>query len=82
MRIADQTNVCPLRISDAVFRQINSRSIESFLLDTDLNLYGSELRLDFVARLRDEKRFDSADALVAQIRTDVARARDLLTMYF
>ena len=40
-------------------------------------------RLDgFVARLRDEKRFDSADALVAQIRTDVARARDLLTMYF
>ena len=44
--------------------------------------YGSELRLDFVARLRDEKRFDSADALVAQIRTDVARARDLLTMYF
>lgn len=57
-------------------------SIESFLLDTDLNLYGSELRLDFVARLRDEKRFDSADALVAQIRTDVARARDLLTMYF
>jgi len=35
-----------------------------------------------VARLRDEKRFDSADALVAQIRTDVARARDLLTMYF
>ena len=65
-----------------MFRQINSRSIESFLLDTDLNLYGSELRLDFVARLRDEKRFDSADALVAQIRTDVARARDLLTMYF
>ena len=57
-------------------------SIESFLLDTDLNLYGSELRLDFVARLRDEKRFESADALVAQIRTDVARARDLLTMYF
>ena len=33
MRIADQTNVCPLRISDAVFRQINSRSIESFLLN-------------------------------------------------
>ena len=57
-------------------------SIESFLLDTDLNLYGNELRLDFVARLRDEKRFESADALVAQIRTDVARARDLLTMYF
>ena len=57
-------------------------SIESFLLDTDLNLYGNELRLDFVARLRDEKRFASADALVAQIRTDVARARDLLTMYF
>jgi riboflavin kinase / FMN adenylyltransferase len=49
--------------------------IEAFLLDFDGDLYGSRLRLEFLKRLRGEKRFDSVDALVAQMELDVEQAR-------
>jgi riboflavin kinase/FMN adenylyltransferase len=44
----------------------------------DADLYGAAIRLAFLARLRDERRFPSVDALRAQIQADVARARDVL----
>jgi riboflavin kinase/FMN adenylyltransferase len=53
-------------------------TVEAHLLDTDLDLYGSRLRLSFVARLRGEERFPSAEALVAQIREDIAATRRAL----
>jgi riboflavin kinase/FMN adenylyltransferase len=46
--------------------------VEAFLLDFEDELYGRELRLDFLQRLRGEKRFDSVDALVEQMHRDVA----------
>jgi riboflavin kinase/FMN adenylyltransferase len=49
--------------------------IEAYLLDADVDLYGSELRLDFLARLRGERRFDSAQALIDQMALDVAQVR-------
>jgi riboflavin kinase/FMN adenylyltransferase len=49
--------------------------IEAYLLDFDGDLYGHELRLDFLARLRGERRFDSAEALVEQMHRDVEDAR-------
>jgi riboflavin kinase/FMN adenylyltransferase len=49
--------------------------IEAYLLDFDGDLYGHELRLDFLARLRGERRFDSAEALVEQMHRDVGEAR-------
>jgi riboflavin kinase/FMN adenylyltransferase len=52
--------------------------VEAHLLDRDEDLYGRLLRLDFVARLRGERRFDTAEALVEQMRIDVARTRQLL----
>lgn len=51
------------------------RTIEAHLLDYDGDLYGKELDLRFVERLRGEQRFESIDALVAQIRSDVDQAR-------
>jgi len=51
--------------------------IEAYLLDTDVELYGRMLRIDFLARLRGERRFDSVDALVEQMRMDVERTREL-----
>jgi riboflavin kinase/FMN adenylyltransferase len=45
--------------------------VEAFLLDFEGDLYGRELRLDFLDRIRGERRFESADALVEQIRRDV-----------
>jgi riboflavin kinase/FMN adenylyltransferase len=45
--------------------------VESFLLDFEGDLYGRELRLDFLERIRGERRFDSAEALVEQMHRDV-----------
>ena len=46
--------------------------VEAYLLDFEGDIYGRELRLAFLARIRGERRFDSAEALVAQIQHDVA----------
>jgi riboflavin kinase/FMN adenylyltransferase len=51
--------------------------IESYLIDHDQDLYGRSLRLAFIAKLRGEKRFESADELVAQMHRDVEEAREL-----
>ncbi len=54
------------------------RSIEVHLFDLDRDLYGRTLRVEFVTRLRDERRFDGPDALRAQIGQDVDAARAAL----
>lgn len=53
-------------------------SIEAFLFDFEGDLYGREIRVYFIERLRDERRFPDPQALVAQIAADVARAREIL----
>lgn len=53
--------------------------VEAHLLDFDRDIYGQVLTLDFVARLRGEQKFSSVEALIAQISTDVAYGRQLLT---
>lgn len=52
--------------------------LEAHLLDFEGDLYGADLRVEFVARLRAERRFDGPHELVAQIRQDVAQARRVL----
>jgi riboflavin kinase/FMN adenylyltransferase len=52
--------------------------IEAYLLDFEGDLYGKQLTLEFHARLRGERRFESAEALVAQMHDDVARTRELI----
>ncbi|HYC82535.1 MAG TPA: bifunctional riboflavin kinase/FAD synthetase [Solirubrobacterales bacterium] len=49
--------------------------IETYLIDRDEDLYGQNLRVAFVERLRGEERFDSAEALIEQMRRDVEDAR-------
>ena len=50
------------------------RTVESFIINFDENIYGEEVRLSFVERLRAEAKFSSVDDLVAQIRQDVGNA--------
>ena len=52
--------------------------LEAHLLDFDGDLYDEHVKVRFVARLRDEVRFDSVEALVEQIQRDVDQARELL----
>jgi len=52
--------------------------LEAHLLDFDGGLYGETCAVSFLARLRDEERFDSVEDLVAQIGADVERARQIL----
>ncbi|MCB0870353.1 MAG: bifunctional riboflavin kinase/FAD synthetase [Solirubrobacterales bacterium] len=49
--------------------------IETHILDEDVDLYGKVLRVAFVERLRGEKRFDSADDLIAEMKRDVEKTR-------
>jgi riboflavin kinase / FMN adenylyltransferase len=51
--------------------------VEAYLLDFDGDLYGGRLRLDFLSRLRGERRFGSAEELVRQMRLDVERTREI-----
>jgi riboflavin kinase/FMN adenylyltransferase len=49
--------------------------IETYLIDRDEDLYGANLRVAFVERLRGEKRFASVEELIAQMRIDVEDAK-------
>jgi len=51
--------------------------VEAYLLNFEGDLYGRELRLDFLERLRGERRFDTVEALVEQMHRDVGDARRL-----
>jgi riboflavin kinase/FMN adenylyltransferase len=52
--------------------------VEAYLIDRDVDLYGSRLAVQFVQRLRGERRFESADALVEQMRADVEETRQIV----
>lgn len=52
--------------------------LEAHLLDGGDDLYGEQARVEFVARLRDELKFDAVDDLIEQMGRDCARARELL----
>jgi riboflavin kinase/FMN adenylyltransferase len=53
--------------------------LEVHVFDFAGDLYGREIEVEFVAKLRDEVKFDSLDALIAQMKVDAAQARELLS---
>ena len=74
-----ESHVCALSIgTNPTFKGNGALSIEAHLLDFDADLYGRRLRLEVVHRLRDERRFESSAALVAQIRADLAETRKMM----
>jgi len=52
--------------------------LEAHLFDFDADLYGQELEVEFIARLRDELTFPSMDAMVQQMHLDAAAARRIV----
>jgi riboflavin kinase/FMN adenylyltransferase len=54
------------------------RTIESYIFDFRGDLYGQPVRLFFVKRIREEKKFPSSDLLVEQMKEDVLNAKEIL----
>ena len=83
LRRLDTGETFPAAISvgtNPTFTGVRERRVESYVLDrTDLELYGVEVEVGFVERLRGMVAFDSVDSLVEQMKADVDRARELLT---
>lgn len=59
----------------------DARTIETHILDFDEDIYGLDLRVTFCARLRDERRFDSREALREQLTIDCQKASEILVAY-
>jgi riboflavin kinase/FMN adenylyltransferase len=53
------------------------RTVESYILNFDRDIYNESVKLSFVKRIRDEKKFASVTELVGQIRQDVSNAEKL-----
>ncbi len=55
-----------------------SPNVEAYLLDFHQEIYGKDVRLEFVERLRDELKFDSVEKLLEQIWQDVEDTKRIL----
>ena len=53
--------------------------LEVHIFDFSGDLYGRVIEVEFVAKLRDEVKFDSLDSLLVQMKTDAAQARQALS---
>jgi riboflavin kinase/FMN adenylyltransferase len=61
------------------FDDVRVRQVEAYVLDeTDLELYGRDVEIQFVSRIRGMVAFEGVDALIEQITDDVRRVRDVL----
>lgn len=57
------------------------RTVEAHILDSDSDLYGKKLGIDFVKRLRDEQRFDNIDSLRSALQADMLAVRDIVASH-
>jgi riboflavin kinase/FMN adenylyltransferase len=84
LRRLDTGETYPAAISvgtNPTFDGVRQRRVESYVLDrTDLDLYGVEVEVSFVDRLRGMVAFESVDQLVEQMHADVETARELLAV--
>ena len=85
---ADSVYVSLTYIDDKVYRSVtsigirptfghNERTVETYLLDFDDDLYGHEISTEFVKRIRGEVKFETIDKLRTQIESDVGIARSM-----
>jgi len=56
-----------------------TRTVEAFVLDTKADLYGQHVALDFVARIRGQKKFGSVKELIHAMNKDTEKSRKLLS---
>jgi riboflavin kinase/FMN adenylyltransferase len=62
------------------FGDSNERTIESYILNYNQDIYGKEVKIEIIQRLREEKRFNSTEELKKQIAEDVKQGAEILNM--
>ena len=67
----------PILVSILLFTVI-ALSVEVHIFDFDEKLYGLEIEIEFIQRIRSEIEFESADKLVMQIKKDISAAKNIL----
>ena len=66
--------------TNPTFDDVDVRQVEAYVLDeTDIDLYGHTVEVEFVERIRGMAAFDTVDALIAQMADDVVRVRGVLS---
>lgn len=59
----------------------SATSLEAHLFDTEGDFYGAQVRIDFVSRLRETRKFASPELLMKQLAHDEREARSALTLF-
>jgi riboflavin kinase / FMN adenylyltransferase len=78
-RVVDRWHPCAISVgTNPTFGGTTSLRVEAFLIDFEGDLYGVEAAVDFRHHLRGQLTFEAVDDLIAQMATDVDRARELL----
>ncbi|MBO9590987.1 riboflavin kinase [Devosia sp.] len=67
--------------NNPTFDDVRERRVEIYIHDFDRTLYGQEIKICLVARLRDMRRFSGLDDLIGQTERDVAQSRAMLERY-
>ena len=57
---------------------VNKRTVEAYLMNYHGDLYGSDLQLDIISRIRGEKKFDRVDELKSQVAEDIRQGKKIL----
>ena len=57
----------------------HDRTIETFIMDFNGKLYGNQLKLEFVSRIRNEAKFQSIEDLKNQMSQDIEEIKKILT---
>ena len=54
--------------------------VEAYILDFDHDIYGKDIRIEFIKRLRDEQKFSNSEELIRQIQTDIKEAQQIFDL--
>ena len=77
-RLGNSCHMAAVSIGTRPTFEESDHTVEAFVLDFEGDLYGQEVRLEFVQRLRDEVKYDTVQALQEQVEKDVVETRAIL----
>jgi riboflavin kinase/FMN adenylyltransferase len=75
--LGGQAHAAAVSVGNNPTFDVNQLRVEAYLLDFDADIYGRELELHFIHRLRDERKFQAVDQLVEAMTRDVEKTRAL-----